>query len=140
MKYIADKTLLVASEVNNKHLQNIDAKTEKSIEGYFSKCTEYVDWVLLETDKMLDASMTNSEFTMDICNGHFHVNDINIGITVQSMKKYFFSKKISRHNLRRLAILIIQLHIYTAHVYINPAQTLMKLVADKATILVALKN
>lgn len=140
MKYIADKTLLVASEITNKHLKEVDAKTKKSIEGYFSKCTEYVDWVLLETDKMLDASMTADDFTMDICNGHCHVNDINIGITVRSMKKYFFSKKISKYNLRRLAILINQLHIYTAHVYINPAQTLIKLVDDKATILVALKN
>lgn len=140
MKYIADKTLLVASEVSNKHLKEVDVKTKKSIEGYFNKCTEYIGWVLLETDKMLDASMTADEFTMNKWNGHFHVNDINIGITIKDMDKFFFKRKISKHNLRRIAILIDQLHIYTSHIYVNPAQTLMKLADDRGTILVALKN
>lgn len=140
MKYIADKTLLVASKVDNKHLKEVDAKTKKSIEGYFSKCTEHIGWVLLETDKMLDASMTSDEFAMNMWNGHFHVNDINIGITIKDMNKFFFKRKISKYNLRRIAILLDQLHVYTSHIYINPTQTLMKLDDDRATFLVALKN
>lgn len=141
MKYIADKTLLVASEQDNKHLKGVDAKTEKSIKGYFSKCTEHINDILFDVYKMLDISTTAEEFTLSIYNGHFHVNDVSIGITINNMNNFFFSTKISRYNLRRLAILIHQLNLYVLHISTSPSQTMMKLVGtDKATILVAMKN
>lgn len=141
MKYIADKTLLVASEQNNKHLKEVDAKTEKSISGYFSKCTEHVNDILFDVYKMLDVSTTAEEFTLSIYNGHFHVNNISIGITINNMDKFFFSTKISKYNLRRLALLIHQLNLYVLHISVSPNQTMMRLVGtDKATILVAMKN
>lgn len=141
MKYIADKTLLVASNLDNKHLKEVDAKIEKSINGYFNKCTDKVNDILFDVYKMLDVSTTAEEFKISIYNGHFHVNDVSIGITINNTDKFFFTTKISRYNLRRLALLIHQFNLYVLHISINKAQTLMKLVGtDKATILIAMKN